>query len=1139
MSALFISVDNTVVNFENTFTYTVNASFSGIEGSISSAIVTNFLPSYISYTLPPISGLIKNITQTPGVLGTLITFDFGEILDLGVAIEYSISCSFNLGTDNQTTFMNTCDMYINGNLTETANSNDVTLSYIEDFVIEKSIAIPKDKNTTPGGRTIFTITLKNQLKSQGGNGDLGAKIEHVYISDLLPSGLSVDPNYPPKGNDISSNAYADNRYNNLIGNVDEQNNITFTLPDYYGTVYRIVVVCNVDINLAKETYLSNTATLSIDGTFRNSASDSIYIADPIYNSSISASGPTYCGLNNYISFNLSNSNSGNTDLLNFTIEDNIPNEVSIYRINTGSFVLDILGIPVPEDYTIDYEINNSGVFSLLGTYNTQTSEYVTLPSLSSNEKITKIRWNIPNFPTGIIQSQSIILDGVLTSSNQSSITANTAQVKSNTNDNLTFAQINHSVQIASISVLNINKSIVNSLKNVIPGQIIRYSISFNGDLSQIDNPVVADLLSNKLEYIGNELYTFYDYFNNQTINSNMDNFINTVSLNKQVINNFNNTGNVLLRYDFNGFSLRQKGAFTIQFDAQVKIGATGTIINNSTLGVKGTNSVIAPGQLEYLDVDDRDNDNNTNEYLAISYNTSTNILYYAGLSTNKFVKGELDSNYSKVPNIGLSFEGGSIDYKIKVTNIGNLNFNYIELIDILPHTNDTGVILTNVARKSQFNVYNVSHVSANIIENNTIVSNIYPGVEYSKSYNPLRFGQDNLGNSTIGLDNDWSTTLPNPISDTKSVKIVLSDNILSPNQSLVIDMNCLAPFGVSDNLVAWNSIAIKANYITQDNLSASLIPVEPNKVGIKIQKINKSSIGGVSWIDKNTNGLIDADEVGINGVKVLLFSSNNTLIKETLTIDNANNISGYYLFNNIDFGNYYIQFIKPSNLYFTLYNSATDNLADTNTGITPIITTSLSNSSMRNIDVGLVQYPDLILMLLSLINENIYSFECTSTENIVLSINSSTKILLDILTLIKNICSSELNNISLGDIGYQAQLQRLIYTLDATISKVNNLNLLPKTCDVNLLSNVLYTLSEYSLNLVSILCDKNGLNSYYKKCDILCNIYELLMGRLINNISNLENLNTYVNTLISFLYNYNANNHPQYIPNYTPKFIKR
>lgn len=1133
MGTILKSVDKTIVNFQDTFTYTMDISFSGIEGNITDAYVTDFIPSYISYTLPSVSSIIKNITQTPTDGGTLITFNFGSISNVGISVSINMQCSFKVGTLNQTSFQNSCNLYINTILKDSVKAQNVTLSVSEDFRIAKSIAIPSNKQSSPGGRVIYTIILENHLKSQGGNGDLGAQINNIVISDLLPDGLIIDTNFPIIGNDISGNSYGDTSSNNNVGVVDT-NTITFTLNSYHGSKYRIIFICNVDSNIAIGTTISNTTYLKIDNLDRGSSSDILLITNPIYQGSINQYGPNYSNIGNYISFELNSSNLGNQDLLNFTIENDIPDEVSIYRINTGSFMVGIINISVPESYTIEYELNHSKEYNMLGAFNTQSSSYVILPTLNPRDKITKIIWNIPNFPVGVVPRQNIILDGIVISTNANNTLSNLGMLTWDIDNIKGSTQAIKSVNISSICELNISKSISNGATNVIPGQIITYSINFNSNYSQINSPIIADLLSDKVEYIGNESYSFYDYFNNTTKKSTDPNFSTIVPIKKEVVNNFNNTNQVLVRYSINNFSLRQRGSFTIKFDVKVKIGKVGNITNNATLGTLSENTVITSGQLKYLNIDDRNNNGITNKYLALSKNANSSISYYAGLSTIKMVKGSLDTSFLEIPSIGSTYEGGSTDYQIIVTNKGNLNFKYIEVIDILPHTNDTGVILTNISRNSQFNIYNINKISANIIENNIVIDDASLIVLYSKSYNPLRFSLDNHGNNTIGIDNDWSTTLPNPATSTCAVKIILSNKLLLPNQSLSININALVPTGVNPNYIAYNSMAIKASYVNENNVETSLIPVEPQKVGIKIIKIDKASIGGNVWLDKNEDGNINNFEMGINGIIARLFSTNNTLISKSMTVNNNLNSPGYYLFNNLDKGQYYIKFERPENLYFTKYDDSTQNKADTVTGITEIININSSSENILNIDCGFLDHINLILMLLELLHQDIYSLSCDSLKDTVYAIYNCTAILVEVLNMIKSVWSDELNSGKIDDLGYKAQLQRLLYALDISISKLTNVNMISSSCNVSLISNLIYILTEYILNLLSIISDKEGLSSYYNKCGYTgCEVYELIMGRFINNITILETINTNLNSLLGLLYS--SNNIKNYIPMYSPK----
>jgi len=60
------------------------------------------------------------------------------------------------------------------------------------------------------------------------------------------------------------------------------------------------------------------------------------------------------------------------------------------------------------------------------------------------------------------------------------------------------------------------------------------------------------------------------------------------------------------------------------------------------------------------------------------------------------------------------------------------------------------------------------------------------------------------------------------------------------------------------------------------------------------------------WEDTNQNGLQDADEDGIRGVKVKLYKASGKYVKATTTKG-----SGLYLIKNISPGDYYLRFILP------------------------------------------------------------------------------------------------------------------------------------------------------------------------------------------------------------------------------------
>jgi len=71
------------------------------------------------------------------------------------------------------------------------------------------------------------------------------------------------------------------------------------------------------------------------------------------------------------------------------------------------------------------------------------------------------------------------------------------------------------------------------------------------------------------------------------------------------------------------------------------------------------------------------------------------------------------------------------------------------------------------------------------------------------------------------------------------------------------------------------------------------------------------SVGNYLWIDNNGNGIQDFTEPGVNDVPVKLYDENSTLIMETTTQDDNEGDAGYYRFENITSGNYFVVFDLP------------------------------------------------------------------------------------------------------------------------------------------------------------------------------------------------------------------------------------
>ena len=106
-----------------------------------------------------------------------------------------------------------------------------------------------------------------------------------------------------------------------------------------------------------------------------------------------------------------------------------------------------------------------------------------------------------------------------------------------------------------------------------------------------------------------------------------------------------------------------------------------------------------------------------------------------------------------------------------------------------------------------------------------------------------------------------------------------------------------------------------------------------------------ASIGDYAWLDTNKNGLQDADETPVQGVKVEIFNADGTPVTDAYgnpAPAQVTGADGKYLFTNLNPGDYYVQFTPPANLSFSLpdqgNNDAVDSDANPATGRTPVTT---------------------------------------------------------------------------------------------------------------------------------------------------------------------------------------------------------
>ena len=116
-----------------------------------------------------------------------------------------------------------------------------------------------------------------------------------------------------------------------------------------------------------------------------------------------------------------------------------------------------------------------------------------------------------------------------------------------------------------------------------------------------------------------------------------------------------------------------------------------------------------------------------------------------------------------------------------------------------------------------------------------------------------------------------------------------------------------------------------------------------------------AAIGDRVWFDNNQNGIQDDGELGVPDAVVQLLDCNGNVLDEMLT-----DADGYYLFSDLEPGDYLIRFFTPEGYTFTLQDQggddAVDSDADATTGIA-WCTTLESGETDLTWDAGIYMIP--------------------------------------------------------------------------------------------------------------------------------------------------------------------------------------
>ncbi len=937
MPSLIASVNNTIGNYETSFIYTLNASFNGIEGEINSAQIKIFIPDYLNIFLGDVRDPVKNVIQNEVLNGTEVVFDFESIVDLGVAVRLGFGVTFKEIAQNNTSFTLSANLIINEIDTMSALVDEITLSLSPQWEIKREIVLPTSSPAS-GSAIFYKVTLENFK-------DVGALGESINITCRGSDIIFLDSEYEVFGKDVSSK-FPDKSADDILGTFSD-NTLTFIIPSYKGQRYEFIYRAVLSDSLSVGEEASSFAFLSINGEEISQEVHEVTLSELIYNADISIYAPDYSLMGEYICYRMNIENTGNQILRNSVFKNELPSDVLFYQFRTGSFNIGAINQNLSAEYFIDYTTVN-GLSGRFGPFNTDNSQTINLQSfLDNNDNIQTLSWDLKTLGIGTKSKISPQLLGVIKDSVilDTSIINHIHLTYSGESTELEKVE-NATTLIANYCVLNPSISYSVNSNPVRPLDVFKVTLSANCRNSRLLNPIFAFLMPKEFEYKGSENYSYTDIFED----------ISPLNPPVKIIENFNENGDTLVKFEFVDeyeFNFKQLTNIKISFDIQVKVASLGNTSSFLLLNTKNSTGIILNTGDIYVDNNNIAEDLTVSKNYAKSNTIKNTILYFVSTSSNKKVKGLLDTDYIEEPLIGKTVSGGSLEYLITVKNIGNAFLENIEIVDILPFIGDTGVIETTKNRNSEFNIFAISEVVATIMPEN---ENVDFDIFYSKSQNPIRFGSNF---NIIGTDDDWTDELFEDLSLLKAFKVKTKNLAIAPGETLKVAITATAPVGVPKNNVAFNSFAADVSYIDINNTYQHLLAIEPEKVGIEILESEPDTvkISGYSFLDSNSDGYFDdIEEVYINDVIVTLYDEDKKLIRYTATSTDFNNNNGQYSFENLKKGKYYIKFIiDDKKLKFTQQrlDSDTGSKVYPKTGTTLLLDLT-QQDSLSNINVGIL-----------------------------------------------------------------------------------------------------------------------------------------------------------------------------------------
>lgn len=904
---LTMSSNVTEVESGETFTYVINYSVS------STTQDTQFTNASIEFELPggvELKEAKGNSDVTVTTDGSLVTFTFNGDLKAGTTGVLNVQGYFTAYKTPNNKTVTAYSVFQSDQGTKTSNSVEVTAKAAADWELVKTqtrpVVTPK-----PGSEVEYTLTLRDKGNSTG-----NLEINNVVVTDTLPSEAEfVSANPAP-------DTVAGNQLTWDLGTLGQGSS-----PKVFRVKVKYPSVTDEDTvrNEAEATFRalgesSDTELHAlVEHGFTAEALDDGVGLDKFVNSDHPERYPGQ----DVVFYIGGLSNNANVRLNDYELADLTPEFLHLKSIETPKFS----GI---SDYDIWYSPTGNADDWVIWQEDVSADQHVTLDVADLGQPVKGFKIDFgDNVPIDFSQSGTFELTYTIDPTtpvvgdpkDPSSLTkltneailsytyvAEDSSVKSEMRSDKASVTV-----VGERPIITVNKSISNKKSSYDPGSELTYRISVqNTDLTDTDlhDPVITDLLPPSLEYVAGSAKLIDD----AGLGLNHDEWFAAAEVAEGTLLTWSPTA---------GIPPGKK--LEVEYKAKVKPGtAAGDIVNTA----------------EVTSSDDYLNNRTFNSYERdgkwyVKDGETFVVTSITKLESRKWVKGELDPDWTAA---GKTTPGGNIDYRLQVTNVGNIPMKELVIVDSLPKIGDRGPV-TGTPRESKWSPVLSSGVTLST----------YGITTYYTTDTQI----------DISDDVHWSTALPDDITSVTGIKFVFADDrIIQPGETIDLIWSMRAPVGAPVNEYAWSSFG----YSVKQMDGTPLLDAEPPKVGVLIEHNDKGEIGNYVWLDVNKNGVQDEDpKFGVNGVEVRLLDKDGAVLATTRTGNDVDGNPGYYLFPNLEVdvtgSTYKVQFVLPDGYTgWTIPNqgSASTGSDAFNEGVTDALTLTLDDKTNYDIDAGLL-----------------------------------------------------------------------------------------------------------------------------------------------------------------------------------------